>query len=399
MYDTPFIPGMSYVLDSTTTLASLLRQQEQQSGRIWINENRKYSVLVVRQMSNGWSLCASALSDDIFSDLVYLRRIILILCAVMLLLLYFFNKSLINNLARPIKNFAKAASKISDGKFDIPIPEVKTNDELMELGNALRFMQKSVTEYIDKLQSTTAEKERLKSELDVARNIQSQMLTKHFPQDVGIYATSVPAREVGGDLYDFFVIGNDIYFIVGDVSGKGVPAALLMAITIAAFRAAGQKQHPTKEIVSLINDTFCKSSEDLMFVTLVVGKIDIESGTMDYCNAGHNPMVLVGSDGKASFVKAKTNVACGVLSGFPYSEDTLKLERGSRLIVYSDGITEAENPVKELYSDQRLLDWSESNVRKDLTDKDLVDRLMQSVNDFADGAEPNDDRTILSLSV
>ena len=203
-----------------------------------------------------------------------------LLAHVSLLVLYYLSRKIIFDESKPIKEFAIAASKITDGRFDIPIPEVKTKDEMMELGNALTYMQDSVTRYIAELKTTTAEKERLASELDVARKIQAQMLSTDFPQleGCGIWASSVPAREVGGDLYDFFVKDKNLYFIIGDVSGKGVPAALLMAITIAAFRSSCKKEQDVSELVSIINDTFCESNEDMMFVTLIAGKLNMETG-------------------------------------------------------------------------------------------------------------------------
>ena len=247
-----------------------------------------------------------------------------------------------------------------------------------------------------------ASKQRLENELDVARKIQTQMLSTDFPtfKNIELYASSTPAKQVGGDLYDFFVTDSGVYFIVGDVSGKGVPAALLMAISIAAFRASGKKGHTAQEIVSLINETFCRSNEDMMFVTLVVGHIDAETGEMDFCNAGHNPMVLIGPDGNATLMKEKTNVACGIMPGFPYAGENVTLEHGSRLLVYSDGVTEAENDIKELYGESRLLEWAESHGKgKTSSDKAVVELLSVSVSNFAAGAEQNDDITIMSISV
>lgn len=397
MYDTPFVPGMDWTV--TPGQETFLWEEMEQDGSITLKHKGTTAFCVFGKMENGWILAANSLYSDAFHDIYILLFFLLGLSIAGILILYFSSRSIINTAALPIVEFASAASKITDGRFDVPIIEVDTNDEMMDLGNALRFMQKSVTDYIEQLKITTSEKERLASELNVARTIQAQMLCTHFPRlsKGGIYASSIPAREVGGDLYDFVVNGNELYFILGDVSGKGVPAALLMAITIAAFRASGKKGHSTSEIVSLINNTFCRSNTDLMFVTLVVGKIDMTTGEMDFCNAGHNPMVLITPDGKAGFIKARSNVACGVMEDFPYAGESMSVAPGSRLIIYSDGITEAEDAVKNQYGDDRLLEWAAaSDINAD--DSRTIENLSASVHAFTKGAEQNDDMTMMSIS-
>ena len=398
MYDTPFVPGMDWTV--TPGEESTLQTMMTEKGSITIKGNRNVAFCVFGQIENGWVLAANSLYDDAFHDINVLLGILFLLTVAGIIILYYSSRGIIRKAAHPIVEFADAASKITDGHFDIPIPEVDTDDEMTDLGNALRYMQKSVSEYIERLKVTTTEKERLESELNVARTIQAQMLKTDFPDlgKGGIYASSTPAREVGGDLYDFFVSGDILYFILGDVSGKGVPAALLMAITISAFRASGKKGRTSSEIVSLINSTFCSSNQDMTFVTLVAGKIDMKTGEMEYCNAGHNPMVLIGPDGKAAFMKESTNVACGVEESFQYASDEVALKSGSRLVIYSDGITEAEDKSKKQYGEDRLLKWASELDRK-ATDKEAVESLSKSVHGFAGRAVQNDDMTIMTISI
>lgn len=401
LYDVPFIPQMSLTAVHESGPMNI-KELAGNSGSVSVHSGGHGALLVADVMDNGWIICVSSLFEDVFADLISLWLIIIALAFVTLILLFFLNRHTIRKLAAPIKDFATAASKITDGRFDIPIPEVNTGDELTELGNALSFMQKSVTDYIEQLKSTTAEKERLKSELDVARNIQSQMLNRQFPklEKAGIYADSIPAREVGGDLFDFFVNDNELYFIIGDVSGKGVPAALLMAITIAAFRATGKKGHSPVDIVSLINDTFCRSNDDMMFVTAVVGKIDMNTGLMEFCNAGHNPMLVISPDGHSQYIHAKRNLVCGVMEGFAYEGETYQLQTGgSRLIIYTDGITEAEDRNKALYGEDRLMEWANSQMPSSQNDLQAVDGIVASVRKFTDGAVQNDDITLMSISI
>lgn len=392
MYDTAFIPGMT----------SLIGKDEiRPDNEIVVREGLGSAFVVFDKMKNGWNLAVAVTYSDAFKDLFTLWLVMLVIAVVGCVLLYAGSRHIIQKESRPLVDFATAASKITDGRFDVPIPEVKTEDEMKDLGNALSFMQVSVTNYIEELKRTTSEKERLASELNVAHSIQSQMLTKRFPdiQGCSIYANSIPAKEVGGDLYDVFVSGNELFFILGDVSGKGVPAALLMAITIAAFRASVKRGQSTAEIVSLINNTFCKSNEELMFVTLVVGRLKLESGDLEYCNAGHNPMLITDGKGSAHYIHARPNIACGTLEDFPYVAESLNLAEGTRLIIYSDGVTEAETAEKDQFSEDRLLEWAKSYASDTShSDMECVEHLGAAVKHFTAGAEQSDDITMMTIS-
>lgn len=392
MYDTPFIPGMGTVIN---------RIEIMPDGNLIIREGMKRAFLVFDKMKNGWNLAVAVIYSDAFKDLFTLWFVMLGIAVFGCILLYLISRAIIHRESRPLVDFANAASKITDGRFDVPIPQVKNEDEIKELGNALSYMQESVTNYIEELKRTTSEKERLASELNVAHAIQNQMLTKTFPSMDGcsVYASSIPAKEVGGDLYDVFISDDELFFIVGDVSGKGVPAALLMAITIAAFRASVKKGKSTAEIVSLINDTFCKSNEDLMFVTLIVGKLDMNPGELEFCNGGHNPMVYTDSKGDARFIHAKPNIACGAFSGFPYQEERIKLDNGSRLIIYTDGVTEAETTEKDQFGEDRLLEWTKAYAADiSHSNEDCIKSLGQQVKGFTADAIQNDDITMMAIS-
>lgn len=395
--DTPFLKDVPVAMNVNS--AEELMSMMEKDGSIKVSAKGNVAFCVFGTLSNGWVLGVNSLYADAFKGIFTMLVILAAMTVIGLLVLFFSSRRIIHRESSPISDFAVAASKITGGRFDVPIKETGTQDELEDLGDALRYMQQSVTDYIEKLETTMSEKRRLESELDVARNIQMQMLSKQFPnmEHAGVYASCTPAREVGGDLYDFVISGDSIYFVLGDVSGKGVPAALLMAITIAAFRAIGKKGHDIAEIASRVNNTFCRSNDDLMFVTLVVGKLNLETGHVTFCNAGHNPMVLIDDNGGASFIKCKPNLACGVLEGFRYEEEYFDMKPGYRLLVYSDGITEAEDTVKNQYGEPRLLEWA-SNCSSTCSDKEAVNSLAESVQEFVAGAEPNDDRTILSLS-
>ena len=224
------------------------------------------------------------------------------------------------------------------------------------------------------------------------------MLPQNFPvrDDCSLHAMVVPAKEVGGDLYDFVVVEDSVFFLVGDVSGKGVPAALFMSITRAAFRFIGALGLPMHEVMRRVSDCLCDGNTSGMFVTIFAGSLDLKTGSMVYCNAGHNPIVVVKPDGKASYLRAKPNLAAGLFPGFPYESETIQLERGTRLVLYTDGVTEAERADKSQFGEDRLLEWA-SQLNPSALSNTIVTDLYHQVKKFTDGAEQNDDITILSI--
>jgi len=307
-------------------------------------------------------------------------------------------RKVIRNQVTPIVEFSNSAMTIAKGNFNATIPEVKTRDEVLTLRNSLDYMQRSINDYIGQLKTTTAANERYESELSIARNIQMSMLPQDFPdiEDVSLFAMVQPAKEVGGDLYDFIRVDDAVYFLVGDVSGKGVPAALFMSITRAAFRFIGAMGLPMDEVMRRVNNCLCDGNRNEMFVTIFAARLDFKTGELEYCNAGHNPIVVVSPEGKASFLRAKSNIAAGLFENFPYEGETLQLERGSRLVLYTDGVTEAEREDHGQYGEDRLLKWARDIVPGASSEAVTLD-LYAKVRHFTQGAEQNDDITVLSV--
>lgn len=270
------------------------------------------------------------------------------------------------------------------------------------LYDSFDHMQHSLADYMDELASTTAKKERIESELRIASDIQMGMIPKIFPpfpnrKDIDLYATLTPAKEVGGDLYDFFVEDDRLYFTVGDVSGKGVPASLLMAVTRSLFRTMAPHFKTPAEIVASLNDALSDSNESNMFVTLFLGVLNLKDGTLHYCNAGHNAPVRFGSPGGGSaFIPVQSNLVLGLFKGFSYQEQTIKLEADTSLLLYTDGVTEAEDPCQQLFSDERLLRLLAGEVYT--RPAEVVEHLMHAIRTHAGEAEQNDDITILCLN-
>ena len=248
----------------------------------------------------------------------------------------------------------------------------------------------------DQLEKTTKAKERIESELRIARNIQMSMVPNIFPDIDGIdlYAAMTPAKEVGGDLYGYLLQGDELYFCVGDVSGKGVPASLFMAQATRLFRSLAAQHMMPAEICTRMNNALTEDNEQGMFVTMFMGLIHLKSGRMEFCNAGHNPPLL---DVPPHFMEMESNAPIGLWPGIDFVGECVENVKGVPILVYTDGLNEAENEHQEQFSDERLL---EILANKSFgSAKEVVEYLRSEVERHRNGADPNDDLTILCLKV
>ena len=365
----------------------------------FINDDQA-SFIVYGPLSNGWSVAMVCSYGDVFGMAVAVILIIALFLLIGLVALFFGCRRIIRRMTDPVVEFGNAAMTIAKGNFNATIPEVYTKDEIRTLRNSLAYMQRSINSYIAELKTTTASNERYESELNIAREIQMSMLPTNFPNhpEFDLYAEVRPAKDVGGDLYDFLEVGDSVFFLVGDVSGKGVPAALFMAITRAAFRFVGALGLPMSEVMYRVNNTLCDGNENNMFVTIFAARLDTKTGEMEYCNAGHNPIVILNQEGKASFLSAKPNLAAGLIPDFPYVAERTRLEFGSRLILYTDGVTEAEREDKAQFGEEALLNWA-SKLPWNVNAKGAAHSLHDEVKQFTEGADQNDDITIMVIDL
>ena len=249
----------------------------------------------------------------------------------------------------------------------------------------------------DQLEETTTAKERIESDLRIARNIQMGMVPHVFPdrKDLDLYASMTPAKEVGGDLYGYLLSDDKLYFCLGDVSGKGVPASLFMAQATRLFRTLAAQQLMPAQIATQINEALSgEDNETNMFVTMFIGLLDLTSGHLDFCNAGHNPPVLL-RNGKPEFIKMVPNVPIGLCQGLDFIGETIDDITDCPFFVYTDGLNEAENRQFEQFSDERLLDILEKTPFESC--QQTVELLRDEVERHRDGAEPNDDLTMLCV--
>lgn len=351
-------------------------------------------------LRTGWSMAVVCTYKDVFADVDQIRTVVLYVALAGMCLLLFFCIYIIRQLTSPLTKLADATREIAKGDFTSPLPPIRQkNDELGKLYDAFAYMQRSLVDYIRELKTTTANKERIESELRIAREIQMGMIPKIFPpfpdrEDIDLYATLKPAKEVGGDLYDFFIEGDVLYFTIGDVSGKGVPASLLMAVTRSLFRNMAPHVQEASRIAESLNNSISAGNESSMFVTLFVGILDLKTGRLRYCNAGHNAPVFL-SSGKAEWLPVLPNLPLGLLEGFGYREQEIVLPGDATLFLYTDGVTESENTAKELFSEDRLIEFLEKHIHEAPTG--LVNGMMSEIDKHAAGAEQSDDITMLCL--
>ena len=250
----------------------------------------------------------------------------------------------------------------------------------------------------DQLEATTTAKERIESDLRIARDIQMGMVPHTFPErpDLDLYASMTPAKEVGGDLYDYLILGDQLYFCLGDVSGKGVPASLFMAMARNMFHVLAQQQLQPADIATRLNHTLAEDNEAGMFVTMFIGLADLQTGHLAFCNAGHNPPVLLSADGHdAEFVEMIPNAPIGLWPDLDYEGEEIADITGRPLFVYTDGLNEAENLQQEQFTDERLLELLQETPFQSA--RQTIDMLREAVEQHRNGAEPNDDLTMLCL--
>ena len=262
-----------------------------------------------------------------------------------------------------------------------------------------QWQMRKLKQAYDQLEEVTTQKERIESELRIARTIQLSMVPSVFPirPDIDIYGCMTPAKTVGGDLYDFFVRDNQLFFCIGDVSGKGVPAALLMTVTKSLFRAFSSNESMPDKIVSRMNDNLSENNKERMFVTLFVGILDLTSGLLRYCNGGHEAPVII--DKEAHLLPINHIFPVGAVPATPYKMQETVIEPQTTILLYTDGLNEALNADKEKFGKERILNEANRAIQAGLlSPKALIEQLTLSVHQFVGDTEQSDDLTMLAIN-
>lgn len=394
------VEATNYMAD--TRVKELARaMQAGESGIISLmDKNTPCFVLYTPLSATGWPLALVCPENEVFVAMNRMMILIISLFVAGMCMLTFFCRAIIRKTSRPIKKFGDAAREVAQGNLNAALPEIKTNDELSSFHQAFSYMQQSLGDYITELKTTTSIKERMEGELHVARRIQMGMIPKLFPTfperaELDLYAYLRPAREVGGDLYDFFVQDEKLFFVVGDVSGKGVPASLVMAITCRLVRLIAQHSSSPAEIARTLNDSLAAENDANMFVTMFIGALDLQTGKLRYCNAGHNEPVLALPGGSCEFQKVIPNLPIAIFDGFQFQEQEMQLPDHAALFIYTDGVNEAENHEKKQFGNERTL----KSIRQHCYEsaRAIITTLTEAVDHFADAAEQSDDITMLCL--
>lgn len=353
--------------------------------------------------SSGWSVGVIFPEEELFAGIHTLSREILIIGVLGFLLLVVTISIIASTITRPLKRLDETTREIAQGNLDAELPVTGSNDEIGRLAHSFGEMKTALKEYIANLAATTAAKERIESELKIARTIQMSFLPKRFPHlpekdCFEIYALLEPAKEVGGDLYDFFLLDDThLFFTVGDVSDKGVPAALFMAVTKTLLKGMAEAGARPSEIFEKVNVELCQDNDSMMFVTVFCGILDLRTGDLSYSNAGHDPPILVRAGKSPVTVPIPPGLVLGAYPEAQYKTMKTRLEVGDMIVAYTDGVTEAMNPEKELYSPERLMEAvAEKHAEKA---EEQVTRVFDSVREFVSGAIQSDDITVLSVKL
>ncbi len=326
-----------------------------------------------------------------------LAAIILAVLFIGLAIVYMLCHHFIKKSMRPLRRFVVAAGRVAKGQFDVQLPEVKSR-EIDALRSAFKDMQISLIDY----EKATASKAAMEQELKIASDIQQQMLPKVYPPfpertDIDIYGEVVTAKMVGGDLFDFFIRNERLYFCIGDVAGKGAPAALVMAMAHSMFRSASMAYASPKFIIEYINRSVCEGNDSCMFVTFFIGVLDLANGRLLYTNAGHEPPVLV-REGYTRFLYVDNNIPLGLKSDWEYTEQKAFIDRGTTLLLYTDGHTEAETVSNEQYGRNRMRQEASRLAHRRLDSRSFIKAIQQAEQTFVGDTPQGDDISLLAIN-
>ena len=385
-------------VDNSAIMGKSLKAMEWYSddlkeGNVFVYKGVKY-VPYIKQLNNGMFLIVNVPLFELFHDAVHHLCILLsILLISTLLIVWVLYQVLKRNINRPIDTLTDIARKISRGDLDRTIRLDKPS-ELAELASAFNKMKKDIKKQLTELAQISLEKEKMASELAIAKNIQDSALPKDFPKNENfeLVASMTPAREVGGDFYDFFSIDeNHIGLVMADVCGKGITAALYMMSAKTAIKSMLQAGYPLKEAIVRANNSLCDSGAPLMFVTAFVGVLDLRTGQVEYVNAGHCPPLLQKKK-EYKYVDVIKNMVLGVRPNYDYKVGQITLNERDRLFLYTDGVTEAQTQDNKFLGNAYLL---EILNQKRFPLSDTLEYIYKSIKDFVQGAPQFDDITMM----
>ena len=349
----------------------------------------------------GCSMAIVCPEKDVFSSFNRLRQSVMAIVIIGLLLMLYLFIRIITRELNPLRRLAQEAETIASGQFEAELPDFQRIDEIGQLSHSFAGMRQSLVKYIEELKETTAQKASIERDLHIASDIQKGMLPEKFPtkadcDDVQIYASLTPAKDVGGDLFDFYFRDEKLFFCIGDVSGKGVPASLFMAVTRSAFRTVSAHESMPNRIVDTINRTIADMNKMNMFVTLFVGVLDLPTGRLRYCNAGHDAPLLVGAG--VGELPCDSNIPVGFMPSWEYSLQETQIFTGTTIFLFTDGLTEAMDVNNAQFQMERINDIATLALANQQQEpRQIIAQMTEAVHQFVGDAEQSDDLTMMAI--
>ena len=349
-------------------------------------------------VKTGWSFGIVFPKDELMDTLYKYLKVMGWMFGISIFILLLTTVFITRRMTRPIVRLVEATKKIGQGDFNAPLPIRKSKDEVAQLTKAFAVMQDELRTYIKHLEETTTAKEKIESELNVAHKIQMGMLPRGFktPDNWELFATLDSAKAVGGDLYDYFYLDErHLCIAIGDVAGKGIPASLFMMVTRTLLRAKATARLPLNQLMTSLNDELCKDNPNEMFVTFFIGIVDLDTGVMEFCNAGHNYPFILHHEGQLHQLKVRNGLPLGIFEHTAYTTSTYAFNPKEILVITTDGITDAVNMSDAFFGETQLTSTLAALTNQDA--KAITELLIAEVKRFSRGMEQADDITILAL--
>jgi len=340
-------------------------------------------------------------ANEVLGDLKTLTLELLAVSLLALLLIGTFVFVIVRKFLIPLKQLSNSVKLFGEGEFDVHFPEPEVLDEVGTLSQSFIQMKENLVKNELLLEQSTEERQIIETQIDYAARIQNSILPKESPETlkdfgIDIFGLLQPAKKVGGDLFDYFISeGTKLYFIIGDVTGKGIPASFFMGMTRTYFRVEGKYNELVKELVNKINIDLCQSNPEAIFVTLFCGILDLETYTLEYCNAGHNLPVLFKKDGSVREIPEQHGTPLGLISGQNYKSSQMIFEPGDKFVGFTDGISEASNEDGEFFEKREMNEFFNKSEIFEKSAKETCSAVLSSVQEFSKGKQQEDDITIL----
>ena len=362
--------------------------------------------------SPGWSLAIVVPKRALVTPMIVLLLNLLVVTGLGQILVWIICRWNIRKATNPLVALTHSADEVAKGNFEAPLPDLEYQDEICNLRDSFATMQQSLVKYIQDLETTTAKKAAMENEMNTARRIQMSMipLTSHpspLTSHLDMCGSLTPAKTVGGDLFDYFIRDERLYFCIGDVSGKGVPAALMMTVVHYLFRSATANVDEPERIVEVINDCFSVGNKTMMFCTFFLGVLDLKTGLLQFCNAGHEAPFMIGGTDESGHegekevrrLKIEPNTAIGVKGGLAFTAEEIQLKPGTLLFMYTDGLTDATNASGKRFGLECVTTVLQQTAERqqDGESASYVRRMTDEVAAYVGDAPQADDLTMLVI--